>query len=102
MQYIPKTILFFLKINNIWFNLEKIINMEHKRQLRTIIHFQNGDEHLYFGNLKALFDTVGEETIGNSYSYIRNLFVKLSSFTTKTGCIIRKGQIVTSKNKRKL
>lgn len=72
-----------------------------QKQERTVIHFQKGDQHLYFGNLKALFDTIGETEIGNSYAYLRNLFVKSTNFKTRTGCIIRKGTIIPSSRKYK-
>jgi hypothetical protein len=75
---------------------------ENKKIERTVIHFQNRNKHSYYGNLRALFDNVDERIVGYSYNYVRNKFVdkNLHELVTKTGCVIRKGVLVTTKNKK--
>ena len=75
------------------FNMEKL--------QRSIIHLEKPDgEHLYFGNAKALCDNVSYEILGASYNYIRNNLGKDNRLQTKTGCILRKGALISSTKKR--
>ncbi len=67
-----------------------------KKQERTVIHLELDGRHYYYGNLKALTDAWGRDTLGISYNYLRNY--GLSDYRPYIGkrCIIRKGILVTS------
>lgn len=65
-------------------------------QERAIVHLEIGGNHYYYGNLKALTDNWDKESIGVSYSYLRNLNISSDKPFRNDKCIIRRGVIITS------
>lgn len=63
---------------------------------QKVVHLQIGNEHYYFGSLKALSDNFPKEKIGLTYDSLRH--VKLSAATPYTNklCTIRIGVLVTT------
>ena len=55
-----------------------------------------GGLHFYYGNLKALTDHRPKETIGVSYTYLKNLNISEDKPYQNSKCIIRRGFIITS------
>lgn len=68
---------------------------------RTVIHLQIGNEHYYFGSLKALFDRFDASLIGISYGGIRNYKLSLKKCYQNNKVIIRKGILTTSESSKK-
>lgn len=69
---------------------------EKKKQERAIVHLEIDGKHYYYGNLKALCDNWGKETIGVSHAYLKNLNISDDKPFSNGKCIIRRGIIVTS------
>lgn len=63
-----------------------------------VCHLEFEDQHYYFGNLKVLSDNFGKDQIGVGYKSLANHFVNHDYFSNDH-CIIRKGELVTSKRK---
>ena len=74
--------------------------MEKVKQIRMVCHLEFEGKHYYFGNIKALSDHFGKEQIGISYKSLANHFVTHDTFSNNH-CIIRKGELVTSKRSSK-
>ena len=74
--------------------------MEHKKekQKRMVCHLEYQGQHYYFGNLKVLTDNFSREQLGVGYKSLANHFVNHSEFFNDL-CIIRKGELVTSRRK---
>lgn len=67
-----------------------------KKQERAIVHLEKDGRHYYYGNLKALTDHWPKETIGVSYSYLKNLNIAEDKPYQNDKCIIRRGVIITT------
>lgn len=67
-----------------------------KKQERAIVHLEKDGQHYYYGNLKALTDHWSKDTIGVSYSYLKNLNISEDKPYRNDMCIIRRGVIITS------
>lgn len=77
------------------------VTMEDKvKQERAIIHLQLGDNHYYYGNIKAMCDSWDKDTLGVSYNYLRNYGLEEKNYVGKK-CVVRKGIIVTSPKQKK-
>jgi len=74
--------------------------MEHdkEKQKRMVCHLEYQGQHYYFGNLKVLTDNFSREQLGVGYKSLANHFVNHSEFINDL-CIIRKGELVTSRRK---
>jgi hypothetical protein len=72
--------------------------MEKGKQIRMVCHLEYNGEHHYFGNLKVLTDNFGRDKIGIGYKSLANHFTQHSEFSN-CHCIIRKGELITSKRK---
>lgn len=74
--------------------------MEHdkEKQKRMVCHLEYQGQHYYFGNLKVLTDSFSREQLGVGYKSLANHFVNHSEFINDL-CIIRKGELVTSRRK---
>ena len=72
--------------------------MEKGKQIRMVCHLEYNGEHHYFGNLKVLTDNFGRNALGIGYKSLANYFVNHDKFSNEH-CIIRKGELVTSKRK---
>ena len=70
-----------------------------KKQERAIVHLEIDGGHYYYGNLKALTDHWPKETLGVSYTYLKNLNIDESKPYKNDKCIIRRGIIITSPRK---
>ena len=71
--------------------------MEHlTKQVRAVVHLEIGGKHYYYGNLKALTDNWDKNSLGASYSYLKNLNISEDKPYQNDKCIIRRGVIVTS------
>ena len=75
----------------------RIMSTIHGKQERMVVHLEIGDRHYYYGNLKALCDHWGKDTIGVGYTYLRNYGICEEKPFKNLKCIIRRGIIVTSK-----
>ncbi len=71
------------------------------KQERVIVHLEIDGNHYYFGNLKALCDHWGKDTIGVSYAILRNYGIRVDKPFRNDKCIIRRGIIVTSNRANK-
>lgn len=71
------------------------VGMKENKQERAVIHLELAGEHYYYGNLKAMCDTWGDE-LGVSYNYLRNYGLSPERPYRGKKCIVRKGIIVTS------
>ena len=69
------------------------------KQKRVIVHLEINGEHHYFGNLKALTDEWGKDTIGVSYNYLKSLHITSDRPFQNNKCTIRKGIVLSSPNK---
>lgn len=67
-----------------------------KKQERTIVHLEKDGQHYYYGNLKALTDHWDKDTIGVSYTYLKNHNISEEKPYRNDKCIIRRGIIITS------
>ena len=74
--------------------------MEHdkEKQKRMVCHLEYQGQHYYYGNLKVLTDNFSREQLGVGYKSLANHFVNHSEFINDL-CIIRKGELVTSRRK---
>lgn len=70
-------------------------------QQRAIVHLEISGEHHYYGNLKALTDNWDKESIGVSYTYLKNLNISSDKPFRNDKCIIRRGIIITSSRELK-
>lgn len=68
-----------------------------EKQERTVVHLEYEGQHYYYGNLKALTDDFPKEKIGVSYNYLKNYGINSEHTYQNDRCIIRKGQLITSK-----
>lgn len=74
-----------------------ICNMEEKvKQERAIVHLQLGENHYYYGNIKAMCASWEKDTLGVSYNYLRNYGLEINKPYVGKKCVVRKGVIVTS------
>lgn len=74
--------------------------MDHQtKQIRAIVHLEKDGEHYYYGNLKALTDSWDKDSIGVSYSYLKNLKISPDKPYRNSKCTIRRGVIITSVKK---
>ena len=69
------------------------------KQERAIVHLEKDGKHYYYGNLKALTDHWSKESIGVSYTYLKNLNISGDNPYRNDKCVIRRGIIVTSERK---
>lgn len=75
--------------------------MDHQtKQIRAIVHLEKDGQHFYYGNLKALTDNWDKDSIGVSYSYLKNLNIPFNKPYKNDKCIIRRGEIITSSRKK--
>jgi hypothetical protein len=70
------------------------------KQIRAIVHLEKDGQHFYYGTLKALTDNWDKDSIGVSYSYLKNLNISFNKPYKNDKCIIRRGVIVTSSRKK--
>lgn len=70
------------------------------KQERAIIHLQLGENHFYYGNIKAMCVSWDKDDLGVSYNYLRNFGLEENKPYVGKKCIVRKGIIVTSSRKR--
>ena len=75
--------------------------MKQESQKRMVCHLEYQDQHYYFGNLKVLTDNFSKEQLGVGYKSLANHFVNHDKFSNEY-CVIRKGELVTSKRNSKL
>ena len=92
--------IFYLFPKIIIFDIREIWNMKQESQKRMVCHLEYQDQHYYFGNLKVLTDNFGKEQLGVGYKSLANHFVNHDKFSNEY-CIIRKGELVTSKRNSK-
>ena len=64
------------------------------------MHFEIGDRHYYYGNLKALTDLWNKDAIGVTYAYLKNLNITADKPYRNDKCVIRRGILVTSPKKK--
>lgn len=67
-----------------------------KKQERAIVHLEKDGRHYYYGNLKALTDHWPKDSLGVSYSYLKNLNITEEKPYINDKCTIRRGYIITS------
>ncbi len=63
---------------------------------QKVIHLQLGEEHHYFGSLKAMCDTFGKEQIGITYASLRHTGLAPDTPYHNKKCIIRQGVLITT------
>ena len=78
---------------------KSVLMADSKKQERAIVHLEIDGRHYYYGNLKALTDHWPKETIGVSYTYLKNLNIAENRPYQNDRCIIRRGTLVTSPRK---
>ena len=97
---LTNNLLHILKMCNSLLPLRKSLLMaDSKKQERAIVHLEIDGRHYYYGNLKALTDHWPKETLGVSYTYLKNLNIDESKPYQNDKCIIRRGIIITSPRK---
>ena len=69
------------------------------KQERAIVHLEKDGKHYYYGNLKALTDHWSKESIGVSYTYLKNVNISGDNPYRNDKCVTRRGIIVTSERK---
>ena len=67
-----------------------------KKKERALVHLEIDGRHYYYGNLKALTDHWPKETLGVSYTYLKNLNIDEDKPYRNNKCVIRRGVIITS------
>lgn len=72
---------------------------EKKKQERAVVHLEKDGRHYYYGNLKALTDHWDKDSIGVSYTYLKNLNISGDKPFVNDKCVIRRGIIITSGRK---
>jgi len=72
--------------------------MENKE--RTVIHLQMGEQHFYFGSIRALCNQFSHEEIGISYGSIRNYGLSEIRPYVNSKCCIRKGTLKSIEGNR--
>ena len=72
---------------------------EKKKQERAVVHLEKDGRHYYYGNLKALTDHWDKDSIGVSYTYLKNLNISGDKPFANDKCVIRRGIIITSGRK---
>ncbi len=73
---------------------------EKKKQERAVVHLEKDGQHYYYGNLKALTDHWDKNSIGVSYTYLKNLNISGDKPFVNDKCVIRRGIIITSGRKK--
>lgn len=71
---------------------------------QKVIHFELDGKHHYFGSLQALWDNIGQDTLGQTYNQLRHrcrfqLTPDTPIENKEKKYIIRKGVLVTSTQK---
>jgi len=67
---------------------------------RNVIYVEKDGRFEFFGSPSAVFDKYGADEIGVSVQYLNNVYCKLRKdgkpleYTTPTGYIIRRGEII--------
>lgn len=69
---------------------------EKKKQERAVVHLEKDGQHYYYGNLKALTDHWDKDSIGVSYTYLKNLNITGDKPFVNDKCVIRRGILITS------
>lgn len=69
---------------------------EKKKQERAVVHLEKDGQHYYYGNLKALTDHWDKNSIGVSYTYLKNLNISGDKPFVNDKCVIRRGILITS------
>ena len=69
---------------------------EKKKQERAVVHLEKDGQHYYYGNLKALTDHWDKNSIGVSYTYLKNLNISGAKPFVNDKCVIRRGILITS------
>ena len=78
-------------------------NSQKNNEIRTlkVVHLQIGSEHKYFGSIKAMVDSIGEDVIGIKERKMRDMRIsQLPEYTTPTGAIIRIGRLITTQKSK--
>lgn len=70
------------------------------KQERLVVHLEIGGQLYYYGNLKALCDPWNKDALGVGYAYLRNYGISEEKTFRNANCVIRRGIIVTSTQKR--
>ena len=79
---------------------EALAWLEKKKQERAVVHLEKDGQHYYYGNLKALTDHWDKNSIGVSYTYLKNLNISGDKPFVNDKCVIRRGIIITSGRKK--
>ncbi len=66
------------------------------KQSRNVIHLEIGDDHHYFGSIRALCDVFGKDKIGITYKSLTNVRISADKPYQNKYCTIRKGVLKTA------
>ena len=72
------------------------------KQERMVVHLEIDGQHHYYGNLKALCDHLDKDALGAGYASLRNYGISERKPFRNAKCIIRRGIIITSPQKKQL